>query len=201
MKQLLSIILCLCAISVYATHNKVDSLRARIAHLDSVYITTPSKQQKDSLLALVHSYRVLDTLLTQKVEQQTTELNKYAIYVDYLFLLSEDTTIFSKAYTDDFKVPLSLSYHFETIKMIIDARLKIEKIEQAVIKIKEALKSVEVKELHNIIASQIEEDMSELDEILQKIENRDLSTLSKSQYKYFKPNLTERYNNFIKFFE
>ena len=43
--------------------------------------------------------------------------------------------------------------------------------------------------------------MDSVTDLLIQIKERDLNSLSSQQQEYFKPGLTERYNNFLKFFK
>lgn len=155
---------------------------------------------------ILKTYAELDKELTQMIAEQNEELSIYIPYKDYLFLTSEDSIVFTYSYPKDLYVPSSLSYHFQTVKMIIDARKQIEQIEIQIKEIgdqysKEFLNSGKVQDIKSLIASSIEKDIYVLTELMQDILARNLSSLSKQQYEYFKPGLTNRYNKFIKFFE
>ncbi|MBO5627477.1 MAG: hypothetical protein J5965_00170 [Aeriscardovia sp.] len=202
-------IICCCviqAIHLYASDN-ITVVRERIAQLDSIYPTLTSKQHPlDTLLTLIGNYRELDTLLTNSIAEKDSLLNEYSPYTNILFLLSNDTMVFRNDYSDDIQVPQSLEYHFQSIKMITLARKRIETIENKIVNItenyaQEMLKSGQVIDIKSKISSEIEGDMDVVTELLEQIRSRELSSLSKEQYQYFKPGLTERYNNFIKFFE
>ena len=47
----------------------------------------------------------------------------------------------------------------------------------------------------------IEKDVLKIDSQISDLENVDLRSLSEEQKNFFKPYLTERYNNFLKYFE
>lgn len=182
-------------------------VRERIARIDSIYPDVSSWHQKDTLMSLVRSYRELDTILTGVIEQQNEIISIYEPYKDILFLFSNDIDIFDDENLLDLQVPRALEEHYQTVKMIITVRQKIEQIERKI----EAIESMyavsdfrdptKYTEMNSKISSEIEGDMDAVTELMIQIKARNLSTLSPQQMEYFKPGLTGRYNNFIKFFE
>lgn len=208
MKKWFIIMICcsLQIIQLYAENNREQQLRNKIAYIDSTIVTISPKQQTDTLLTLVEHYRMLDTLSMHIITAKDSLLQKYAPYEGVLFLLSSDTAIFVQDYSDSIQIPKSLEYHFQTIKMIISARKQIESIEQNIKNIaanyvQEVLTSNPEITLNSRIAQEIEGDMDSVTDLLIQIKERDLNSLSSQQQEYFKPGLTERYNNFLKFFE
>lgn len=208
MKKWFVIMICcsLQIIQLHAENNREQQLRNKIAYIDSIVVTISPKQQADTLLTLVEYYRMLDTLSMHTITNQDSLLQKYAPYDKVLFLLSSDTAIFVQDYSDSIQIPKSLEYHFQTIKMIISARKQIESIEQSIKSIaanyvQEVLTSNPEIDLNSRIAQEIEDDMDSVTDLLIQIKERDLNSLSSQQQEYFKPGLTERYNNFLKFFE
>lgn len=208
MKRWFIIMICctLQIIQLYAENDIEQQLRNKIAHIDSTFVTISPKQQTDTLLRLVEYYRQLDTILMHAISTQDSLLQEYAPYEGVLFLLSSDSTVFVREYSDSIHIPKSLEYHFETIKMIISAQKQIESIKHKILEIstnyaQDVLNSTHVYDLKSSIRIAIEEDMNAVTELLEQIIERDLSSLSPQQYQYFKPGLTEKYNNFIKFFE
>lgn len=208
MKKWFIIMICcsLQIIQLYAENDREQQLRNKIAYIDSTIVTISPKQQTDTLLTLVEHYRMLDTLSMHIITTKDSLLQKYAPYEGVLFLLSSDTAIFIQDYSDSIQIPKSLEYHFQTIKMIISARKQIESIEQTIENIavnymQEALKSKPENTLYSRIAQEIEGDMDNVTDLLIQIKERDLNSLSSQQQEYFKPGLTERYNNFLIFFE
>lgn len=210
MKKWKIIIFCFVMQTMYlAASDDIKVVRERILQLDSIQSTISSihKQVRiDTLLSLIDSYRELDTLLTTSITEKDSLLKECSLYTDIQFLLSSDTTVFRQNYSNNIQVPKSLEYHFQTIQMIANARYRIEIIEQKIVNItenyaQEMLKSGQVIDLKSKIGSDIEGDMDEVTKLLQEITSRNLSSLSPEQHSYFKPGLTDRYNNFIKFFE
>lgn len=208
MKKWFIIMICcsLQIIQLYAENDREQQLRNKIAYIDSTIVTISPKQQTDTLLTLVEHYRMLDTLSMHIITTKDSLLQKYAPYEGVLFLLSSDTAIFVQDYSDSIQIPKSLEYHFQTIKMIISARKQIESIEQTIENIavnymQEALRSKPENTLYSRIAQEIEGDMDNVTDLLIQIKERDLNSLSSQQQEYFKPGLTERYNNFLIFFE
>lgn len=208
MKKWFVIMICcsLQIIQLYAENNREQQLRNKIAYIDSTIVNISPKQQTDTLLTLVEHYRMLDTLSMHIITVKDSLLQKYAPYEGVLFLLSSDTAIFVQDYSDSIQIPKSLEYHFQTIKMIISARKQIESIEQNIKNIaanyvQEVLTSNPEITLNTRIAQEIEDDMDSVTDLLIQIKERDLNSLSSQQQEYFKPGLTERYNNFLKFFE
>ncbi len=208
MKKWFIIMICcsLQIIQLYAENDREQQLRNKIAYIDSTIVTISPKQQTDTLLTLVEHYRMLDTLSMHIITTKDSLLQKYAPYEGVLFLLSSDTAIFVQDYSDSIQIPKSLEYHFQTIKMIISARKQIESIEQNIKNIaanyvQEVLTSNPEITLNSRIAQEIEGDMDSIQDLLIQIKERDLNSLSSQQQEYFKPGLTERYNNFLKFFK
>lgn len=205
-KHLIIVMCAICvSISMFAD-NREQQIREEIKDLDSVYTTLPPKKQKDTLLSIVEHYRCLDTLLTQSIADRDSLLQQYTPYQDILFLLSRDTLVFLNTYDKYLYVPQSLDYHFQTILMIISAREQIESIEKKINDIagnfaQKVVKSGQAGNLKSEICREIEPNMDILSSLLIEIKRRNLSSLSPQQYEYFKPGLTERYNNFIKYFE
>ena len=208
MKKWFIIMICcsLQIIQMYAENDREQQLRNKIAYIDSTIVTISPKQQTDTLLTLVEHYRMLDTLSMHIITTKDSLLQKYAPYEGVLFLLSSDTAIFVQDYSDSIQIPKSLEYHFQTIKMMMSARKQIEAIEQNIENIaanymQEALRSKPENTLYSRIAQEIEGDMDNVTDLLIQIKERDLNSLSSQQQEYFKPGLTERYNNFLIFFE
>lgn len=208
MKKLYIFIICGLAIHSmhsYANEHGEIQLRENIAKLDSVLPTISQNQKQtriDTLLSLIDYYRQLDTLLANSITEKDLLLKKYFPYKDILFLLSNDTTVFTNEYPDDIPVPKSLEYHFKTIEMISSTRRQIETMEQKINGIKEEILSTNrFDEAKSLISSGIKDDMDTVTELIQKIKRRDLSSLSKEQYQYFESGLIKRYNNFTIFFE
>lgn len=204
-----NLIIALCAIcvsiSMFADDRELQ-IRKEINYLDSIYTTLPPKKQQDTLWSIVEHYRLLDTLLTESIANRDSLLQRYTPYQDVLFLLSRDTSVFLNTYSEVLSIPQSLNYHFHTIQMIISAREQIESIEKKVNNIVDNYAEVVKKtgqagNLKSDICREIEPDMDILYSLIKEIKQRDLSSLTPQQYEYFKPGLTERYNNFIKYFE
>ena len=205
-KQCIMILMAICFSTTVIANNRQQQLRDKIAHLDSVYPTLQFRAQQDTLLNIINYYKELDTILMESIALQDSLLQEYSPYKDILFLLSNDSIVFTQTYVDSIQIPKALEYHFKTIKMVVSARKQIESIEHKILEIstnyaQDVLNSTHVYDLKQSIRVAIEEDMNNVTYLLDEIIERDLSSLSPQQYQYFKPGLTERYNNFLKFFE
>ena len=207
MKKHMILAVAICVALQMAAEEKAQIVRENIARIDSVYPHVSFLHQKDTLLSLVDSYRKLDTILSGVVEQQKQIISMYEPYKDILFLFSNDIDIFEDKNLLDLQVPKSLEEHYQIVKMIITVRQKIELIERKVEAIKgkydvtDLLDPAKVSEMKSKISSEIEGEVDSVAELIMQIKERNLSSLSPQQYEYFKPGLTEKYNNFIIFFE
>jgi len=76
-------------------------------------------------------------------------------------------------------------------------RDRIEKVENDIMRISNAV-TVNVRET---IRDNIAKDVDDIYTLFEQISNMDQSSLSEEQKTYFKPGLTERYNQFSKYFE
>lgn len=206
-KYFITILLAIFFASYISADNKEQQLRKKIERVNSAYPSLKKTKKKlENRLEVVRYYQELDTLLTKSISLKNQQLKDCNPYKSIEFLLSEDSEVFDMVYPQDLSIPNPLNYHFETIKMISDLKKRIVATEQTIVELsdnygKDMLKSGQVIDIKSAIAEKIEKDMVYMDELISKIKNRDLSSLSKQQFQYFKPGLTERYNAFLKFFE
>lgn len=207
-KYFITILLAILFASYISADNREQQLRKKIERLDSAFPSLRMNKKKlENRLEVIRYYQELDSLLTKSNSQKSLQLKDCKPYKSIEFLLSEDSEVFDRDYPqDNLSIPNPLKYHYETIKMISDLKKRIVATEQTVVELsdnygKDMLKSGQVIDIKSAIAEKIEKDMVYMDELISKIKNRDLSSLSKQQFQYFKPGLTERYNAFLKFFE
>lgn len=207
-KYFITILLAIFFASYISADNREQSLRKKIERVNSAYPSLKKTKKKlENRLEVVRYYQELDSLLTKSISLKNQQLKDCKPYKSIEFLLSEDSEVFDRDYPqDNLSIPNPLKYHYETIKMISDLKKRIVATEQTVVELsdnygKEVLKSGQVIDIKSAIAEKIEKDMVYMDELISKIKKRDLSSLSKQQSQYFKPGLTDRYNNFLKFFE
>lgn len=118
----------------------------------------------------------------------------YDVLTYYETLLSEDTTVFEELIDHD-EIPQCLRGHYQSIEKIITLKQKLESVEDTITQ----LMSTADKEKNNTeyIHDIILDKMLELNDLITEIKKRDLSTLSKAQLEYFKPGLTDRFNQIL----
>lgn len=178
--------------STYAIKKRMesrDSVYARIRH-NQVKIDTLLSQLSDAKLCI--DYCELDnSILSDSIAVIKSELETFKL------LTTPDTTVFH-TYFSQIPIPLCLESHVLLINKIVDLRLNIEMLEKRVEDLKKTIKRANLKE---IIAEEIETDIMQINSLIVEIKGLDQSSLSEEQKQYFKPGLTERYNNFSIYFE
>lgn len=112
----------------------------------------------------------------------------------YETLLTEDTTVFEELIDLD-EVPLCLRGHYRSIEKIVQVKENLETLEDTIAKLTSSADEEKnnTEYIHDIILDK----MLELNDLITEIKKRDLSTLSKVQLEYFKPGLTDRFNQIL----
>lgn len=180
----------------------IDSLAERINRRQEVMDNIHKKDVlKDSLGNQVEDlYRLWDLYeeesrqFTQKLTALTEENKKYAS------MLSGDTSVFEGDSIDVSKMPVCLVPHFSKINRVKAVRSKIEQTEVTIDKARELFGAGD-EDVKDMIAKKISSQVMEIEKELSSLLEGDLSDFTEAQRQYIKPGLTERYNNFITYFE
>lgn len=193
---------------LYADNDNIQLVREEIRLQENAYTTLKNNNERlKDRSELIEKYKSLDTLLTKSILEKEESLSKcMEQYFDIDFLLSSDSSIFKGDYPAKMHVPNSLRYHYETILKIIKLKELLEQTEQKRDRLVETafqeMKQGKIIDDYKArVSSEIMDDVDNMRTLIREIKSRELSTLSAEQYEYFKPGLTGRYNNLIKFFE
>lgn len=180
------------------TTDSIPMLQERIAARDSILATLKKSELTDSLQQQVTDYKLLvDLLERQQDECQKQHENLRKELSQYDLLTSTDTLIFHANLDSLEAVPYCFQGHLNLIKKIVEMRDRIEKVENDIMRISNAV-TVNVRET---IRDNIAKDVDDIYTLFEQISNMDQSSLSEEQKAYFQPGLTERYNQFSKYFE
>ena len=180
----------------------VEQIQGRIAMRDSTLMNVKRAVLSDSLSAQITDYKLL---LTEIMKERDAEINECmdensrlcSKLAYFRTLISSDTLVFHSNLSTFNDIPLCLKPHVDILKNIIELRLKIETVEQ---KITGLLALIEIN-VNETIRNNIGTDVDEIYSLIEKIKQTGLTTLSEEQKLYFKPGLTERYNQFSKYFD
>lgn len=182
--------------------DSIDSLYWEIEHCDSILCHSKKKDEISKIqVQLINNLRNLTQLLIEnnnRSEENIITLNSKVKLYDCLLI--SDTTVFSMDLPDEKTVPFCLKEHIHIVKLIQELQSNISKVESDINKTKEVIKDLPVDE-NKTIRKLIEKDVLMIDHQISDLEKVDLRSLSDEQKYYFKPYLTERYNNFLKYFE
>lgn len=180
----------------------IDSLIWEIEYCDSILNVSKKKDEiSKTQVLLINCLRDLSQILERKTEGLEKSLNTLTSKVElYDHLLASDTTVFSMELPDEKVVPFSLKEHVRIIKLIQELQNNICKVESDIDRTNEKIKDLPV-DRNTTIRKLIEKDVLKIDSQISDLENVDLRSLSEEQKNFFKPYLTERYNNFLKYFE
>lgn len=197
----ISIALLLCMSFVLRSYAQVEEsaysievLRNQIENRDSVLkMDLKPRIMIDSLRNQVADYDSLTKLMEIRYRDITKVIKAYE------FLTSTDTLVFFRSFAQ-YDIPPCLKKHVELVRRIADLRIAIEKVELKIKDLKDRLEGLNVNS-KSIIHNEIEDEVYRLDTEITGIEKLDMKSLSEEQIEFFKPGLTERYNNFLIYFE
>lgn len=177
----------------------ISQIRLRMEFRDSIYdeLRTP-KVKIDTLLSqlddanlCVSLYEKENACLSDSLAIVNSELELFRL------LTTPDTTIFHVSLSRT-PIPQCLESHFSIINKIVELRAIIDNLETRVNEIKRTIKLANV---NDVISAEIADNIQNAYSLIDEIKDSDLSSLSEEQKQYFKPGLTERYNNFSIYFE
>lgn len=170
-----------------------------IEHRDSIVDKLNKKELPDSLKKQIADYRLLTEILMSETERYASENQCLKDELDkYLILTSSDTLIFHQDFNTISNIPVCLQERTDIICSIIELRGKIVAAESIAQELEQTLGNSPV--AYAAIREKIEKDLDEIQTLIHKIKDMNLSFLSDEQQNYFRPGLTDRYNNFKKYF-
>lgn len=174
-------------------------LQERIQNRDTLMNKVNKKELTDSLKNQIADYRLLTEILISETECYASEnqdlkneLHKYFI------LTSSDTLVFHQDFNAISNIPVCLQERTDIICCIIELRGKIVAAESIAQELEKMLGNSPV--AYAAIREKIEKDLYEIQDLIHKIKDMNLPLLSEEQQNYFRPGITDRYNNFKKYF-
>lgn len=199
-KVILLIVMIGSFISFYAQDlSKKQILLQIIEHRDSIMNQFTKKELPDSLKKQVADYRLLTEILMSEVDGYASEnQNLKSELHKYLILTSSDTLIFHQDFSTINNIPVCLQERTDIVLSIIELRGKIAAAEGIAQELEQKLGNSPV--AYVAIREKIEKDLDVIQALIHKIKGMNLSSLSDEQQDYFRPGLTDRYNNFKKYF-
>jgi len=169
----------------------IEKLRNQIEMRDSVLTRIKKNNVKiDSLNSQIADFNSLVETMEMRYAdiKQTND--------EYELLTSPDTLVFYASF-DSYDVPQCLKTHIEIVTRIGELRLLIDNVEKKIIILNQQLQNLGDGELKHVIREGTRKDVDIIDLKIREIKKMDLNSLSKEQYEFFKPGLTERYNSFL----
>lgn len=180
-------------------HSQKRVLQERIQNRDTLMNKVNKKELTDSLKKQIADYRSLTEILVSETESYATENQNLRNELHkYLILTSSDTLIFHQDFSTINNIPICLQERTDIVRSIIELRGKIAAAESIAQELEQKLGDSPV--AYAAIREKIEKDLDEIQALIHKIKEMNLSSLSDEQQNYFRPGLTDRYNNFKKYF-
>lgn len=178
---------------------KKQNLLQSIESRDSIMDELKKKELPDSLRRHVADFRALVEILNEEIRSIAVENDKLKCELNkYQILTSPDSVLFKKNFPKIIDIPACLHERVDLIISVIELRTKIENAEKVAQELEQMLGDTPV--AYAAIRERLESDLDEIQGIIHKIKRMNLSLLSEEQQKYFRPGLTDRYNNFGKYF-
>lgn len=174
-------------------------LQERIQNRDTLMNKVNKKELTDSLKKQIADYRLLTEILMSETECYASENQDLKNELHkYLVLTSSDTLIFHQDFNTISNIPVCLQERTDIICSIIELHGKIVAAESIAQELEQKLGNSPV--AYAAIREKIENNLDEIQALIHKIKEMNLSSLSGEQQNYFRPGLTDRYNNFKKYF-
>lgn len=177
----------------------LQGIKERIAHRDSIMKECKKSAFIDSLVCQVKDYNLLSELQSEEINNYSTE-NK--ILRDqlhrFMVLTSNDTIVFSQETKGMDNIPGCLRERAELIRCIGELKGMIEQAENDAKGLEQQLGNSPV--AYAAIREKIEPELDKIQKMIHRIKEMNLSSLSEEQQRYFRPELTNRYNSFEKYF-
>lgn len=184
-------------------NDSIRYLNERITERDSLMKSLKKSELIDSLVIQNKDYWLLSKLLNDQISDMSNDNQDLWEKINLYDQLTDETVRIFDLDLDSINVsvPPCLMVHLSIVKDISSLRKIIEKIESKAEELKLQLSDVEQKTANEVIRTKIEPDVNLAQSLIRKIKESNMSSLSTEQRNYFKPALTERYNNFSKYFE
>ena len=184
-------------------NDSIRYLNERITERDSIMKSLKKAELLDSLVRQDQDNRLLNKLLNDQISDLSNDNRGLSEKINlYDQLTNETVRVFDLDFDSlNVTVPSCLMVHISIVKDIISLKRIIEKIESKAEELKLQLNDVELKTVNEVIRTKIESDVNIAQSLIRKIKESNMSSLSTEQKKFFKPILTDRYNNFSKYFE
>lgn len=207
-KFILFLILFLGIFNAYAQDlSQKQILQQKITHRDSLLSEVSKKGLSDSLKMQIADYHQLCLILESENKQYMSENQDLRKESQNLreelrkirLLASSDTLIFHQDFKSMDDIPIYLRERVEIIDSIINLRNSLVKTENTARELERSLGNSKV--VYAAIGERINNDVAMIRSLIRKIKEMKLTLLSDEQQKYFRPGLTERFNNFSKYFE
>jgi hypothetical protein len=185
---------------VYAQEVSPKSvLQKRILNRDTLINKLNKKELPDSLRKQIADYRSLTEILMSETESYSTENQNLKNELHkFLILITSDTLIYHQDFYTIKDIPTCLQERIGIVRSIIDLRGKIVVAESIAQELERKLGNSPI--AYAAIREKIEKNLDEIQSLILKIKEMNLSSLSGEQQNYFRPGLTDRYNNFKKYF-
>lgn len=199
-KNIMLILISLGFCHLYAQNvSQKEALQKRILNRGDLMSKVNKKELPDSLRKQVADYRLLTEILMSEVDGYALENQNLKNELHkYLILTSSDTLIFHQDFSTINNIPVCLKERTDIVRSIIELRGKIVAAESIAQELEQKLGNSPI--AYAAIREKIEKDLDEIQTLIHKIKGMTLSTLSDEQKNYFRPGLTDRYNNFKKYF-
>ena len=158
------------------------------------------KDLSDSLKVQIEDFRQLTDILTEEIKNYSEENQNLKNELHkFLVLTTPDTVIFNQNFKAIGDIPLCLKERVSVINSIIELREKIVSEENVAQELEK--KMGKTHDAYVTIREKIEKNLYEIQDLINKIKAMNLNTLSDEQRNYFRPALTDRFNNFSKYFK
>ena len=193
------------AISICAQCNEeIQSIKSRILDRDTTIVGLKKKDILiDSLNHQVEDYKMLISLMENELSEKDKKISEQNL------LLSSDTIVFYTPLNSMNNVPTCMLRHIQLLQKISELRVEIERAEEKVCETTEKLSGIQLDEdtqkdadaKKKAVRNKIEENMYRLDNLFSEIDTLNMSSLSDKQKTFYRPGLTERFNNLLIYFE
>ena len=191
-------------INICAQSNEdIERIKSRIFGRD----TTLVEIKKKDILIDTLNHQVEDCKkLINLMENELCKKDKKISYQE--LLLSPDTIVFYAPLDSMTNIPICVLQHTQLLQKISVLRVEIEQTEEKVHETTEKLSGVQLDEdtqkdadaKKKAIRNSIEENMYKLDSLFTEIDTLNMSSLSDKQKAFYRPGLTERFNNLLIYF-
>lgn len=201
MNKIFLFILFFCCVSPLSAQELSDMelIQNRIIGRESIMEKVNKRALADSLKKQVDDYRHLADILKAEVKKYSSENQKMkSDLYKYQILTSVDTLVFHQDFKMIGDIPSYFRERVDIIISIIGLRKKIVATESIAQELEQMLGNGP--EAYAAIRVRIQNDLDDIQVHIRKIKGMNLSSLSEVQQNYFRPGLTERYNNFKKYF-